>query len=106
MVKAKGVAYEELAEVTTNSGKSLAQVIRLDNDSVFLQVFAGARGVSTQDEVRFLGHPMQVAFSDNMLGRIFNGSGVPLDKGPALVENLIEIKGPPVNPAKRTPRAF
>ena len=89
------------SEVSASRGKSLAQVIRLDNDLVFLQVFAGARGVSTEDEVRFLGHPMQVAFSENMLGRIFNGSGIPLDKGPALTENLIEIKGPPVNPAKR-----
>ncbi len=101
MVRAKDVAYEELAEVSIRGGKSLAQVIKLENDSVFLQVFAGTRGVSTQDEVRFLGHPMQVAFSDNMLGRIFNGSGQPLDKGPQLAENLIEIKGPTVNPAKR-----
>ena len=101
MVRAKGVAYEELAEVSTRRGKSLAQVIRLDSDSVFLQVFAGVRGVSTQDEVRFLGRPMQVGFSENMLGRIFNGSGQPLDKGPTLLENLIEIKGPAVNPAKR-----
>ncbi len=101
MVRAKGVAYEELAEVSTRQGKSLAQVIRLDGDLVFLQVFAGARGISTQDEVRFLGHPMKVAFSDNMLGRIFNGSGLPLDNGPELLDNLIEIKGPPVNPAKR-----
>lgn len=101
MVRAKGVAYEELAEVSARRGKSLAQVIRLDNDSVFLQVFAGARGVSTQDEVRFLGHPMRVSFSEDMLGRIFNGSGVPLDKGPRLDENLIEINGPTVNPAKR-----
>jgi len=100
-VRAKDVAYEELAEVSTQQGKSLAQVIKLDNDLVFLQVFAGTRGVSTQDEVRFLGHPMQVVFSDNMLGRIFNGSGQPLDKGPQLTENLIEIKGPAVNPAKR-----
>jgi V/A-type H+-transporting ATPase subunit B len=44
---------------------------------------------------------MRVTFTDNMLGRIFNGSGVPLDKGPALTENLIEIAGPAVNPAKR-----
>jgi V/A-type H+-transporting ATPase subunit B len=101
MVKARDVAYEELAEVSTRQGKSLAQVIKLENDSVFLQVFAGTRGVSTQDEVRFLGHPMQVAFSEHMLGRIFNGSGQPLDKGPALTENLIEIRGPTVNPAKR-----
>src|SRR6056297_775845 len=44
---------------------------------------------------------MKVSFSDNMLGRIFDGSGAPRDKGPALSENLIEIAGPSVNPAKR-----
>ena len=101
MVRAKGVSYEELAEVGGARGRSLAQVIKLQDDLVFLQVFAGARGISTQDEVRFLGRPMQVGFSENMLGRIFNGSGQPRDKGPALTDNLIEIKGPPVNPAKR-----
>ena len=100
-VKAKEVAYEELAEVKTSRGKSLAQVIKLEDDIVSLQVFSGSKGISTNDEVRFLGHPMRVAFSENMLGRIFNGSGQPRDKGPALTDNLIEINGPPVNPAKR-----
>lgn len=100
-VKAKDIAYEELAEVKTSRGKSLAQVIKLENDIVSLQVFSGSRGISTNDEVRFLGHPMRVAFSDNILGRIFDGSGKPRDKGPALTDNLIEISGPPVNPAKR-----
>ena len=101
MVRAEGVAYEELAEVASSWGKSLAQVIKLDNDKVYLQAFAGSRGISTGDEVRFLGHPMKVGFSENMLGRIFNGSGLPRDNGPALTENLIEIAGPAVNPAKR-----
>jgi V/A-type H+-transporting ATPase subunit B len=100
-VKAKNVANEELAEITTRRGKSLAQVIKLDGDIVSLQVFAGSQGISTNDEVRFLGNPMQVTFSDNMIGRIFNGSGEPRDKGPHLMENLIEVAGPPVNPAKR-----
>ncbi len=100
-VKAPGIAYEELAEISTSRGPSLAQVIRLDGDAVCLQVFAGARGVSTGDEVRFLGHPMKVGVSENMLGRIFNGSGAPRDKGPAITENLIEIAGPAANPSKR-----
>lgn len=100
-VKAKDVSYEELAEVTTQRGKTLAQVIKLDGDSVSLQVFAGSRGISTDDEVRFLGHPMKITFSDKMLGRIFDGSGFPRDGGPALTENLIPIGGPSVNPAKR-----
>lgn len=100
-VKAEGVFYEELAEITTQRGKSLAQVIKLDGDIVSLQVFAGSRGISTNDEVKFLGHPMRVSFSENMIGRIFDGSGKPRDNGPQLWENLIEIAGPPVNPAKR-----
>ncbi|MFA7677441.1 MAG: V-type ATP synthase subunit B, partial [Candidatus Omnitrophota bacterium] len=100
-VKAEGVSYEELALVKSSRSSSLAQVIKLEADIVSLQVFSGSRGISTNDEVMFSGFPMRVAFSENMLGRIFDGSGKPRDKGPALSENLIEITGPSVNPAKR-----
>jgi len=100
-VKAAGVRNEELAEIKTSRGKSLAKVIKLEEDLVSLQVFAGSQGIATNDEVRFLGHPMRVTFSDDMLGRIFNGSGIPRDRGPSLTENMIEIAGPSVNPAKR-----
>jgi len=102
VVKAEGVSFEELAEITSQRGpRSLAQVIKLDGDMVSLQVFAGSRGLSVNDEVRFLGRPMQVAFSDAMLGRIFDGAGNPRDKGPEMTENLIEVAGPSVNPARR-----
>jgi len=100
-VRAEGVAYLELAEVLTQGRRSLAQVIRLDKDFVYLQAFQGSRGISTGDEVTFLGHPMKVGFSSNILGRIFNGSGLPRDGKPAISENLIEIAEPAVNPAKR-----
>ena len=100
-VSADGIKYEDLAEVSSAHGRSLAQVIKLKDDKVALQVFAGGRGISTGDEVRFLGHPMRISFSDNLLGRIFNGGGQPRDNGPALTENMIEIAGPSVNPAKR-----
>jgi len=100
-VEAEDVASGDIAEIHTQRGMSLAQVIRLDGKQVSLQIFAGSRGVSTGDRVRFLGHPMRVASGENLLGRIFNGSGEPLDKGPRLSENLIEIGGPPVNPVKR-----
>ena len=100
-VKAQDVAYGELAEVRTRFGVSLAEVIRLDNDMVSMQVFAGGRGISTGDEVQFLGHPMQVSFSENLKGRVFTGAGVPRDNGPGLHENLISIGGPSVNPSKR-----
>ncbi len=100
-VRASGVRYNELAEISTRFGKSLAQVNKIDGDIVSLQVFAGGKGVATNDEVRFLGHEMRVSFSEDLLGRIFNGSGEPRDKGPALTENLKPIGGPSVNPTKR-----
>ncbi len=100
-VEAEGVASRELAEIRTRQGVSLAQVIRLDGKRVSLQVLAGSRGISTNDRVRFLRHPMQVSFSDNLLGRIFDGSGQPRDRGTPLEDNMIPIGGPSVNPAKR-----
>ena len=100
-VRAEDVKYGELATVTSSHGESLAEVIRMSGDRVSLQVFSGGRGISSGDEVRFLGHPMRVSFSDNLLGRIFDGGGQPRDKGPVLTENLIEIGGPAVNPAMR-----
>jgi len=100
-IRANGVKYRELAEVTSRHGSSLAQVIRLDHEEVSLQVFAGARGVATDAEVRFLGHAMRVPFSEALLGRAFTGAAEPRDNGPALTENLTAIGGPSVNPAKR-----
>lgn len=100
-VEAENVAYNELAEVTSSRGTSLAQVIRLQDSKVSLQVFAGGRGISTGDEVRFLGHEMQVASGEDLLGRVFNGRGLPRDGKPVLEDNLINIGGPSVNPAKR-----
>ena len=100
-VRAKDVQYKELAQINTRFGKSLAQVNKIEGDIVSLQVFAGGQGVSTGDEVRFLGHEMKISFSDDLLGRIFNGSGEPRDKGPALTENMKPIGGPSVNPTKR-----
>ena len=97
-VRAEGIRNGDLALV----GDSYASVIKLDKDIVSLQVFAGAQGVSTTDPVRFLGRPMMVLFSENLLGRIFDGTGVPRDHGPALTENMIPIGGPSFNPSKRT----
>ena len=100
-VEADNVANNDLAEVTSDRGTSLAQVIRLLDNKVFLQVFNGTRGINTGDEVRFLGHPMRVSASDALLGRIFTGAGVPRDGRPEIHDNMIEIGGPSVNPAKR-----
>ncbi|MHC1693397.1 MAG: V-type ATP synthase subunit B [Sphaerochaetaceae bacterium] len=100
-VCADGVRNGDLAVVASRQGESLANVIKLDGNLVSLQVFAGARGISTGDQVRFLSHAMQVSYGDALLGRVFNGSGKPRDDGPELTDNLIDIGGPSVNPAKR-----
>ena len=100
-LRAEGVKYNEIAEIESRAGTSLAQVIKLDGPNVTLQIFAGARGVDTAAKVRFLGETMKVPFSDALLGRAFTGSGVPRDGGPAINENPSPIGQPSVNPAKR-----
>ncbi|MBP3392186.1 MAG: V-type ATP synthase subunit B, partial [Clostridia bacterium] len=100
-VRASDVQYKELAQIHTRFGKSLAQVNKIEGEVVSLQVFAGGQGISTGDEVRFLGHEMRISFSEDLLGRIFNGSGEPRDNGPALTDNMKAIGGPSVNPTKR-----
>ncbi|HQI25328.1 MAG TPA: V-type ATP synthase subunit B, partial [Smithella sp.] len=100
-VEAENVGYRDIAEITSVRGSSLAQVIRIEGNRVSLQVFAGSRGISTGDRLRFLGHPMRVATGDNLLGRVFSGSGLPLDGGPPLYDRLVDLQGPSVNPVKR-----
>jgi V/A-type H+-transporting ATPase subunit B len=100
-LRAEGVKYNEIAEVESRAGISLAQVIKLDGENVTLQIFAGARGVDTSAKVRFLGETMKVPFSDALLGRQFTGAGVPRDGGPEIDENPSPIGQPSVNPAKR-----
>jgi len=100
-LRADNIRYRELAEVVSRTGKSLAQVIKLAGDQVTLQVFAGARGIATDAQVRFLGEPMRVPSGEALLGRVFTGSARPRDKGPMLDCDLIDIGTPSVNPAKR-----
>ncbi len=100
-VEADNVANNELAEVISSQGKSLAQVIRLQDNLVYLQVFAGSRGVSTGDPVRFLGKRMQISASEMLLGRILNGCGEPRDGRPELNIDMVDIGGPSVNPSRR-----
>ena len=100
-VRAEGVRNQDLAEVTTSQGTGYANVIKLDGDKVSLQVFKGGQGVSTGDSVRFLGVPMRVSYSEDLLGRVFDGAGKPRDNGPELEGNMIDIGGPSVNPSKR-----
>ncbi|MCU0666324.1 MAG: V-type ATP synthase subunit B [Candidatus Omnitrophica bacterium] len=100
-VEAEGVGYMEIAQVAKGNETSLAQVIRIEGKKVYLQVFAGSRGISTSDKVRFLGGPMRTSSGVNLLGRIFNGSAIPIDNGPELLDDKIDIAGPSVNPVKR-----
>jgi len=100
-VMATDVGYDELAVITTKAGTSLAQVIRLQGHQVSLQIFSGTQGVSTGDRIRFLGHPMQVPFSDDLLGRIFDGSGRPRDNRPEVQAQNVPTGSPPVNPVTR-----
>ncbi len=95
--------FGDIAVVESAAGlRSLAQVINLDRDSASLQVFSGTKGLGTDASVRFLGHPMQAVYSTNIMGRVFGGSGEPIDGGPELDdEPRIDIGGPSVNPMRR-----
>ncbi|MBY5935037.1 V-type ATP synthase subunit B [Tateyamaria omphalii] len=97
------VRYGDLAVVKSVDGaSSLAQVIRIERDVVSLQVFSGTKGISTGATATFLGHPMQAPYSGNILGRVFDGAGAPVDGGPDLSgEPRYDIGGPSVNPAER-----
>jgi V/A-type H+-transporting ATPase subunit B len=102
-IRAKDVGLGDLAVVENWDGeKSLAQVIEMERDEVSLQVFAGGKGLSTEAKVRFLGHPSRVTYSPNILGRVFNGAGEPIDGGPTLVDDpRVDVGGPSVNPTMR-----
>lgn len=102
-VRASGIGFGDLAVIENWDGRtSLGQVIELQGDVVSLQVFSGGKGLSTRAKVRFLGHPMQVTYSPSILGRVFRGSGLPMDGGPNLNnEPVIPIGGPSVNPKMR-----
>jgi V/A-type H+/Na+-transporting ATPase subunit B len=102
-VKADGTALGDLATVeNTNGETSVARVVEINRGIVTLQVFSGGKGLSTEAGVRFLGHPFQVTYSENILGRIFNGAGVPIDGGPDLSQdNKVNTGSPTVNPMMR-----
>jgi V/A-type H+/Na+-transporting ATPase subunit B len=94
---AEGVGYEELAIV---NGK-LAQVVKILDKSVTLQVFGGTEGIPTNAEVVFLGKAPTLKVSDDLAGRFFNAYGEPIDGGPAVEGEEREIGGPSVNPVRR-----
>jgi V/A-type H+/Na+-transporting ATPase subunit B len=95
---------DDIAIVHTESGQSLlAQIIYIENQVVSLQIYGGTKGLSTQSSVSFLGQPMMVNCSPNILGRVFNGTGLPIDGGPDLShDDKTRIRTPTVNPTRRT----
>src|SRR5215813_8297225 len=102
-IRAHDVGLGDMALVEMPGGnQSLAQIIQLEGDEVSLQVFGGGEGLSTQATVRFLGHPTQVTYSPNILGRVFRGDGQPMDGGPNLSgDRQVDSGGPSVNPVTR-----
>ncbi len=105
MVKmVENVTYDELVEVELpDGGIRRGQVLEVNGDTAVVQLFESAAGINlAQSKVRFLGHPLQLGVSGDMLGRVFNGMGVPIDGGPAiLAEEYRDINGLPMNPAAR-----
>ncbi|MGB4017119.1 MAG: V-type ATP synthase subunit B, partial [Petrimonas mucosa] len=96
-VKATDVGYEELATV---HGR-LAQVVKIINDEVTLQVFEGTEGIPTNAEVVFLGKAPSLKVGDQLAGRFFNAYGDPIDGGPIPEGEERQIGGPSVNPVRR-----
>ncbi len=96
-LKASGVSNDELAVV---DGR-LAQVVKMKDDTVTLQVYSGTEGIPTDAEIVFLGEPPVLNVSDELAGRFFDAYGHPLDGGPEIQGERREIGGPSVNPYKR-----
>jgi V/A-type H+-transporting ATPase subunit B len=106
----EGVSYGEVVEIETPSGeKRRGQVLEASEKRAVVQVFEGTRGIDTSStRVRFTGETVKLPVSIEMLGRIFDGTGKPIDKGPEIIaEDKYDIHGNPINPtAREFPRDF
>jgi V/A-type H+-transporting ATPase subunit B len=101
-VTAEGVGLGELARVDLKDGRSVyASVLRIDGNQVTLQVFQSTRGISTGDRVTFLNRQMQAIYGDALLGRRLNGAGKPVDGGPEVLGESINIASTSFNPVRR-----
>lgn len=101
-VAAEGVSLGEMARIHKGNGTSTyASVLRFNDDLVTLQVFENTRGISTGDKVVFLGQQIQATFTDSLLGRRLNGSGLPIDGGPEIIGDPVDIGQPSFNPTRR-----
>ena len=99
-----GVTYDELCEIQLPDGSlRRGKVLEVNGDKAVIQLYESAAGINlAESKVRFLGHPLELAVSEDMLGRVFNGMGQPIDGGPEiLAEAHLDINGLPMNPAAR-----
>lgn len=102
--KVEGVKYEELIEVRMQNGEiRRGQVLEVNGDKAMVQIFEGTSGINIRDsKVRFLGHPLELGVSEDMVGRVFDGLGRPKDNGvDILPEKRVDINGEVINPVSR-----
>lgn len=100
----KGIGFEEMVEIKLDNGTTRhGRVVEIQGDLVAILVFEGTRDLSLDNTViKFVGHPMEIGLSKNVLGRVFNGSGNPIDDlGPVYVDKYLDINGAPLNPVSR-----
>ena len=100
----EGATYEELVLITLPDGtQRRGKVLEIDHDRALVQLFEGATGVDVQQSrVRFLGKGVEIGLSLDMLGRIFDGTGRPIDGGPEIIPEVKrDINGAPINPYAR-----
>ena len=100
----EGVTYDELGEIELPSGETRrCKVLEVDGDNAVVQLFESSAGINLRDsKVRFLGHGLQLAVSEDMLGRVFSGMGRPIDGGPEIIpDERVDVNGVPMNPAAR-----
>ena len=100
----ENVTYDELVEIELHDGSlRRGKVLEVNGDAAVVQLFESAAGINLADaKVRFLGHPLQLGVSADMLGRVFNGMDQPIDGGPDILpEEYRDINGLPMNPAAR-----
>lgn len=106
----EGIAYNELGEIELANGeKRRCKVLEIDGSNALVQLFETSTGINlSNSRVRFLGRSMELGVSDDMLSRVFDGLGRPIDKGPDILpEKRMDINGLPMNPAARNyPQEF
>lgn len=100
----EGVKYDELVEIEQSDGRiRRGKVLEINQDKALLQLFEGSQGLRiTDSSAKFLGHSIELAVAPDMLGRVFDGMGRPIDGGAELIpEKRLDINGAPINPAAR-----